>query len=102
MLLSQLDRKGINYENGFFPLLISFHPAPDADPQAGHRANTAHFARHFFRLPFPLLFRLHLRSLLATYPERMRGLVKIVQLSSTPLPSTMPKILLRSLFLLLV
>jgi len=67
-------------ESGFFSLLISFHPAPDADPQAGHRANTAQNARYFFRLPF----RLHLRSLLATSPERMRGLVKIVQLSSTP------------------
>ncbi len=72
MLFSQLDRKGINYEKGFFPLLISFHPAPDADPQAGHRANTVHFARHFFRFPFPLL----LRSLLATSPERMRFLVR--------------------------
>src|SRR6266566_8760857 len=82
-------------ENGFFPLLISFHPAPDADSQTGHRANTAHFARHFFRLPF----RLHLRSLLATPAKSMRVLVKIVQLSSTPLPSCMPKTLLRSLFL---
>ncbi len=67
-------------ESGFFPLLISFHPAPDADPQAGHRANTAQNARYFFRLSF----RLHLRSLLATSPERMRVLVKIAQLSSTP------------------
>src|SRR5713101_871339 len=68
------------YESGFFPILISFHPAPEADPQVGHRANTVHFARYFFRLPF----RLHLRSLLATSPESMRGLVKIVQLSSPP------------------
>ncbi len=76
--------------------LISFHPAPEADPQVGHRANTVHFARYFFRLPFPILFRLHLRSLLVTSPERVRVLVKIVQLSSTPLASSLPKTLLRS------
>ncbi len=74
MLLADPD------ESGFFPLLITFQPPPEADPQAGHRANSAQNARYFFRLPF----RLHLRSLLATSPESMRGLVKIVQLSSTP------------------
>src|SRR5712692_8585920 len=42
------------YESGFFPILISFHPAPEADPQVGHRANTVHFARYFFRFPLVL------------------------------------------------